>query len=68
MTTTLPRLLDRKGIAAELGVPLPTAERIMRHVPKVKVGRRVFVTDEDVRDYLKKAANSSAWISESRST
>jgi hypothetical protein len=53
--TPLPRLLDRKDLARELGVKLPTAERIMRHVPKVTVGRRVYVTETAVRDYLRKA-------------
>lgn len=51
----LPRLLDRRDIADRLGVKLATAERIMRHCPKVKLGRRVFVTEQAVRDYLKSA-------------
>ena len=50
---TLPRLLDRKALAEELGVAAHTAERIMRKLPKVTVGRRVFVTETAVRDYLK---------------
>lgn len=37
---------------------LHTAERIMRHVPKITVGRRVYVTDAAVRDYLRKAESS----------
>ena len=49
----LPRLMDRKQIALELGVTLHTAERIMRHVPKIPVGRRIYVTDVSVRDYLR---------------
>ena len=50
---SLPRLMDRKQIALELGVTLHPAERIMRHVPKITVGRRVYVTDAAVRDYLR---------------
>lgn len=57
-TQALPRLLDRKALADELGVKLATAERIMRHVPKITVGRRVYVTAEAVRDYLKSEAKS----------
>jgi hypothetical protein len=57
VSATLPRLLDRKAIAQELGVKLATAERIMRHCPKVTVGRRVFVRDVDVQAYLRKAAS-----------
>jgi hypothetical protein len=56
--TVLPRLLDRKQLAAELGVKTATAERIMRHCPKLTVGRRVFVTDKAVRDYLSSEAKS----------
>ena len=58
MTQTLPRLLGRKDLARELGVALHTAERIMRQVPKVQVGRRVYVTDAAVRDYLRKVESS----------
>lgn len=57
-TTTLPRLLGRKELAQELGVTLHTAEAIMRRVPKITVGRRVYVTAEAVRDYLKSEAKS----------
>jgi hypothetical protein len=57
-TTTLPRLLDRKALASELGVKLATAERIMRHCPKIAVGRRVYVTAEAVAAYLKSEARS----------
>ena len=56
MSAALPRLLDRKAVAAELGVPLTTAERIMRHIPKVKVGRRVFVRASDVHDWIRNEA------------
>ena len=57
-TKTLPRLLDRKALTAELGVALHTAERIMRHCPKITVGRRVYVTADAVRDYLSKEAKA----------
>lgn len=54
----LPRLLDAKALAAELGVKPSTAERIMRHVPVISIGRRNFVTDTAVRDYLKAEAKT----------
>jgi len=57
-TTSLPRLLGRKELAEELRVTLHTAELIMRHVPKITVGRRVYVTAESVRDYLRKVESS----------
>lgn len=40
-------------MAAELNVKLSTAESIMRRLPKVQVGRRVFVTDQAVAEWLK---------------
>ena len=55
---TLPRLLSRKALADELGVNVTTAERIMRHVPKITVGRRVYVTAEAVAAYLRSEAKS----------
>lgn len=57
-TTQLPRLLGRKELAAELGVTLHAAEAIMRKVPKITVGRRVYVTAEAVAAYLRSAARS----------
>ena len=57
-TNTLPRLLDRKDLAEELGVKLATAESIMRHVPKINVGRRVFVREADVQSYLRRVSSS----------
>lgn len=53
MKATLPRLLDRKSLASELGVATHTAEAIMRRLPKVTIGRRVFVREDDVERYLK---------------
>lgn len=55
-TDTLPRLVDRKTIATELGITNSSAERIMRQIDKIKIGRRVFVLEDDVRDYLKSEA------------
>lgn len=55
---TLPRLLDRKQIAAELGITLAGAETLMRKVEKVRIGRRVYVTEETVRAYLRSEARS----------
>lgn len=57
-TKTLPRLLGRKELAEELGVTLHAAEAIMRSVPKITVGRRVYVTAEAVAAYLKREAKS----------
>lgn len=50
----LPRLLGCRELMAELGVKKPTAERIMRHCQKVKVGARVFVREDEVRQALRK--------------
>lgn len=55
--TVLPRLLDRRQIAAELGVTLAGAETIMRGCEKVRVGRRVYVTETEVRAYLKRESS-----------
>jgi hypothetical protein len=46
----LPRLIDQRGIAEELGVTKAAAEKIMRLVPKVHVAglRKVYVKREDV--------------------
>lgn len=52
--TALPRLLGRRDLAAELGVPVTTAERIMRAVGPTKIGCRYFVRADDVNAYLEK--------------
>lgn len=39
--SALPRLLDRKRIAQELGITLASAETLMRDCPLVRIGRRV---------------------------
>jgi hypothetical protein len=57
-TKTLPRLLDRKTLAAELGVKTATAENLMRRLPKITVGRRVYVSATDVERYLKNEART----------
>lgn len=46
----LPRLIDQRGIADELGVTRAAAERIMQQVPKVHVPglRKVYVKRDDV--------------------
>lgn len=54
MTATLPRLLDAKTLATELGIADSAAWRMMRHIGVTPVGRRYFVTDEQVRDYLER--------------
>ena len=38
---------------------LPTAETIMRHCPKVTIGRRVYVTETALNDYLKKVESAA---------
>lgn len=53
----LPRLLDRRQIAAELGITLTGAERVMRHCEKVRIGARVYVTEAEVRGYLKRCSS-----------
>jgi hypothetical protein len=47
---SLPRLIDQRGIAEELGVTRAAAERIMCLVPKVHVPglRKVYVRRDDV--------------------
>ena len=52
------RLVDRQGIAAELGVTLTSAESVMRRLPKVKIGRRVFVRWTDLADYIRNEAKT----------
>lgn len=46
----LPRLIDQRGIAQELGVTRAAAEKIMRLIPKVHVAglRKVYVKRDDV--------------------
>jgi hypothetical protein len=46
----LPRLIDQRGIAEELGVTRAAAEKIMRQIPKVHVPglRKVYVKRDDV--------------------
>jgi hypothetical protein len=48
--TSLPRLIDLRGIAEELGVTRAAAEKIMRQVPKVHVPglRKVYVKRDDI--------------------
>lgn len=52
MTATLPRLLDRRQIAEELGVTIHAAEQVMRHCNLIRLGRRVYVTDTDAKAAL----------------
>lgn len=47
--TKLDALVDCRGIMDEMCVKRATAEAIMRAIPKVKIGRRVFVKRDDVR-------------------
>jgi hypothetical protein len=57
-TKTLPRLLDRATLAAELGITKASAETIMRQCVKVHVGRRVFVREADVRRFLRERSSA----------
>ena len=54
---TLPRLIDLRGIADELGVTRAAAEEIMYLVPKVHVPglRKVYVRRDDVLRVLEEA-------------
>lgn len=54
--TATPRLIDRKGIAEELGIPVSGAERLMRQLPKLWIGRRVYVRRDDLEDWLRTEA------------
>ncbi len=56
MSATTPRLLDRKRIASELGISTAGAETLMRQLPKVWIGRRVYVDRDELDRYLKSAA------------
>jgi hypothetical protein len=49
-SSSLPRLIDQRGITEELGVTRAAAERIMQQVPKVHVPglRKVYVKRDDV--------------------
>jgi len=48
--TSLPRLIDLRGISEELGVTRAAAEKIMRQVPKIHVPglRKVYVRRDDI--------------------
>lgn len=50
----LPKLMDCKALQRELGITRAAAEKLMRHVPKVRVDelRKVYVRRADVRGYL----------------
>ncbi len=54
MTEPLPRLLDARHLAAELGVTRAAAEAIMRRLPVVQVEglRKVYVRRPDVEALL----------------
>jgi hypothetical protein len=54
MSDPLPKLLDARHLAAELGVTRGSAEAIMRKLPKVEIDglRKVFVRRSDVERLL----------------
>lgn len=41
-------LIDCRGIMEEKGLKRGTAEELMRAIPKVRIGRRVFVERRDL--------------------
>lgn len=49
---SLPKLIDKKQLAAELDVRESVAETIMQRLPKRRIGKRVFVDRADVAAYL----------------
>lgn len=53
MSERLPQLLDRRQLAAELGQSISVAETLMAQLPKVRIGRRVFVKRTQVAAYLR---------------
>jgi hypothetical protein len=55
MSEPLPQLLDAKALQRELGVSR-SAERIMRHLPKVEIEdlRKVYVRRGDVAAYIER--------------
>lgn len=63
MSTTLPRLLDVRQIMVELNVKRATAERVMRECEPIQIGRRYFLTDEQILNYLRKASSTSGGTS-----
>jgi hypothetical protein len=60
MSDPLPKLLDAKHLAAELGVTRAAAEAIMRKLPKVEIDglRKVFVKRSDVDRLLAESTRS----------
>ena len=46
------KLMDMRALQEELGVKRAVAERIMRSLRKVCIGRRVFVKRRDVEELL----------------
>jgi hypothetical protein len=64
VSTTLPELIDCRGIMREVRVSRRTAEAIMRNCPVITVDglRRVFVRREDVERYLETRTSSGEWV------
>jgi len=54
MSDPLPKLLDAKHLAGELGVTRAAAEKIMRRLPvvSIEVLRKTYVRRDDVAAYL----------------
>jgi hypothetical protein len=52
--TKLDALIDCKGIMAELMVKRSSAEALMRVLPKVRIGRRVYVKRTDLTAELER--------------
>lgn len=56
MSEQASRLIDCAGIMRELGMARASAENLMRSIPKIKVGRRVFVKRSDLDAELERRA------------
>lgn len=50
------KLVDCAGIMRELGVARATAENLMRAIPKIQIGRRVFVKRTDLEAEVERRA------------
>lgn len=64
--TELPRLLDCKAVMRELGVTRGVAESFMRDCEKIRKGRRVFVTLEDLRAAIEASRVTAAGFPKGR--
>jgi hypothetical protein len=61
VTQPLPKLIDRAGIQAELGVTRAAAEKIMRQLPKVAPPglRKVYCRRADVERFVDESTRAA---------